>query len=103
MSLLLLSVEYEFEIKNKYKKKRYRVSRTIVRSEMGTKTFKAKLSELKNNNIEEVLSEDVDNVNKKIINIANGIIIYPMEYFHALDLCDGNLYKTFNTAAILLC
>lgn len=36
---------------------------------MGTKTFKAKLSELKNNNIEEVLSEDVDNVNKKIINI----------------------------------
>ena len=38
--------------------------------------------------------------NKKIINIANGIIIYPMEYFHALDLCDGNLYKTFNTSAI---
>ncbi|WP_286156781.1 AAA family ATPase [Romboutsia ilealis] len=62
-------ISYEFEIKNKYKKKRYRVSRTIVRSEMGTKTFKAKLSELKNNNIEEVLSEDVDNVNKKIINI----------------------------------
>lgn len=62
-------ISYEFEIKNKYKKKRYRVSRTIVRSEKGTKTFKAKLSELKNNNMEEVLSEDIDDVNKKIINI----------------------------------
>ena len=62
-------ISYEFEIKNKYKKKRYRVSRTIVRNEIGTKTFKAKLSELKSNNIEEILSEDVDNVNKKIINI----------------------------------
>ena len=63
------TISYEFEIKNKYNKKRYKVRKTIVRSKIGTKTFEVKLSELKNNNIEEILSEDVDEVNKKIISI----------------------------------
>lgn len=38
--------------------------------------------------------------NNTIVRIGDKVLIYPLEYFHALDLVSGKVYKTENTVAI---
>ena len=62
-------VSYEFQINKKNNIKKYKINRTIIKTEESIKTFKVKLIELKNNNEEKIISERVDEVDAKIIEI----------------------------------
>lgn len=61
-------ISYEFEIGNKNSKRKYKIDRTIVRTNTGTKTSYARLIEIYNNE-EKVLADKVSDVNAKVTEI----------------------------------
>ncbi|MPM11191.1 Chromosome partition protein Smc [bioreactor metagenome] len=63
-------ISYEFEIGSKNTKRRYKVDRTIVRTNTGTKTSYARLVEIKNDETETVLADKVGDVNTKVTQIV---------------------------------
>ncbi|MCR8746446.1 AAA family ATPase [Romboutsia lituseburensis] len=63
-------ISYEFEIGSKNTKRRYKVDRTIVRTNTGTKTSYARLVEIKNDEEETVLADKVGDVNTKVTQIV---------------------------------
>lgn len=62
-------VSYEFQINKNNNIKKYKINRIIIKTEESIKTFKVKLIELKNNNEEKIISEKLDEVQEKIIEI----------------------------------
>lgn len=63
-------ISYEFEIGSKNTKRRYKVDRTIVRTNTGTKTSYARLVEIQNDETETVLADKVGDVNTKVTQIV---------------------------------
>lgn len=63
-------ISYEFEIGSKNTKRRYKVDRTIVRTNTGTKTSYARLVEIQNDKTETVLADKVGDVNTKVTQIV---------------------------------
>lgn len=63
-------ISYEFEIGSKNVKRIYKVDRTIVRTNTGTKTSYARLIEMYKDESEKVLADKVGEVNNKIAEIV---------------------------------
>ncbi|HSQ88126.1 AAA family ATPase [Romboutsia sp.] len=63
-------ISYEFEIGSKNTKRKYKVDRTIVRTNTGTKTSYARLVEINNDGTESVLADKVGDVNTKVAQIV---------------------------------
>ena len=63
-------ISYEFEIGSKNTKRKYKVDRTIVRTNTGTKTSYARLVEVENDKKETVLADKVGDVNNKVAQIV---------------------------------
>lgn len=63
-------ISYEFEIGSKNAKRRYKVDRTIVRTNTGTKTSYSRLIEMYEDESEKVLADKVGEVNNKIAEIV---------------------------------